>query len=159
MTEIDYSSFESTNESVTDSLIKYNKEGAPLVSSTHIRLDIYKIPLRNPDKFVFGDGFYSDKEVITTYKTLPYKIINSHSYFIQLIFYFGWIGLSLILLFFGVLGYYSIINIKQWAFFLPVIFTQALLLNIPSSVMRFPLVWIPFFITIAYYTSLEKKGE
>ena len=157
MTEIDYGSFESTEESIGNTSIEFDNHGDTVVSSTHVRLDIYKIPLRNPEKFIFGYGFNSDKQVITKYKTLPYKIINSHSYFIQLIFYFGWIGLTLMLLFFGVLGYYSIINLKQWAFFLPVIFTQALLLNIPSSVMRFPLVWIPFFIAIAYYTNLNKK--
>jgi hypothetical protein len=92
MTEIDYGSFESTEESVKDTLIKLDNDGDTIVSSSHVRLDIYKISLRNPDKFIFGYGFNSDREVITRYKTLPYKIVNSHSYFIQLIFYFGWIG-------------------------------------------------------------------
>jgi hypothetical protein len=127
------------------------------ISSTRIRMDIYRIPFRNPSEFIFGNSFNSDKEIITKHRTLPYKIVNSHSYFIQIIFYFGWIGLGLMVLFFGALGVFALGELKSMSYFLPVILTQALLLNIPSSVMRFPLVWIPFFITIAYYTNLKKE--
>jgi hypothetical protein len=127
------------------------------ISSTRIRMDIYRIPFRNPSEFIFGNSFNSDKEIITKHRTLPYKIVNSHSYFIQIIFYFGWIGLGLMVLFFGALGVFALGELKTMSYFLPVILTQALLLNIPSSVMRFPLVWIPFFITIAYYTNLKKE--
>jgi hypothetical protein len=127
------------------------------ISSTRIRMDIYRIPFRNPSEFIFGNSFNSDKEIITKHRTLPYKIVNSHSYFIQIIFYFGWIGLGLMVLFFGALGVFALGELKSMSYFLPIILTQALLLNIPSSVMRFPLVWIPFFITIAYYTNLKKE--
>jgi len=126
------------------------------ISSTRIRLDIYKIPFHNPSDFKYGKGFNSDKEIITKYRTLPYGIVNSHSFFIQLIFYFGWIGFGLMVLFFTALVIFAISRIKTTAFFLPIILTQALLLNIPSSVMRFPLVWIPFFISISYYATCEK---
>ena len=153
MTHLDYGE---AKDSEKPSL---NTEGDTIVSSTKVRLDIYKIPFNNPKEFIFGYGFNSDKTIIQKYKTLPYKIVNSHSYFIQLIFYFGWIGFSLMIFFFGSLTVYGFLNFKQMSFFLPVLFVQVLLLNIPSSVMRFPLVWIPFFIAIAYYTNVRKKKE
>ncbi len=136
-----------------------NSEGDTVVSSTKVRLDIYKIPFNNPKEFVFGYGFNSDKTIIQKFKTLPYKIVNSHSYFIQLIFYFGWIGFSFMVFFFGSLTVYAFLNFRQLSFFLAVLFVQVLLLNIPSSVMRFPLVWIPFFLAIAYYINLRKITE
>jgi hypothetical protein len=156
--DIDYSSLESFDESSNDAYTQLTDENNDTTfSSSRIRFDIYSIPLRYPGKFIFGHGFNSDKEIITKYRSIPHKIINSHSYFIQLIFNFGWVGLSLMVLFFGILGFYTVLRIKTWAFFIPVIVTQALLLNVPSSVMRFPLVWIPFFIAIAYYTNLSEK--
>jgi hypothetical protein len=156
--DIDYSSLESIDESSSDTFTQLTDENKDTTfSSSRIRFDIYSIPLRQPDKFIFGYGFNSDKEIITRYRTIPHKIINSHSFFIQLIFYFGWIGFILMVLFFGILGFYTLLHIKTRAFFIPVIITQALLLNVPSSVMRFPLVWIPFFIAIAYYTNLNNK--
>lgn len=139
--------------------IKLNIEGDTVVSSTKVRLDIYKIPFNNPRSFIFGYGFNSDKLVIQKYKTLPYKIVNSHSYFIQLIFYFGWIGFSFMVFFFGSMTVYAFLNFRQLSFFLVVLFVQVLLLNIPSSVMRFPLVWIPFFIVIAFYISNDGKSK
>ena len=158
MTHLDYGEAKS-DENSDLAMPNLNSEGDTVVSSTNVRLDIYKIPFNNPRAFIFGYGFNSDKTIIQKYKTLPYKIINSHSYFIQLIFYFGWIGFSLMMFFFGSLTVYAFLNFRQMGFFIPVLFVQVLLLNIPSSVMRFPLVWIPFFIAIAYYTSLDKDKK
>ncbi|RUA24988.1 MAG: hypothetical protein DSY76_07145, partial [Bacteroidetes bacterium] len=136
---------------------RFHVEGTDtVVSSTYVRLDIYKTPFRHPEIFIFGHGFNSDKKIIIKYKTLPHHIINSHSFFIQSIFYFGWIGFGIILIFFGSITIYAFRNFNQMRYFIPVILAQALLLNIPSSVMRFPLVWIPFFITIAFYIQSNK---
>lgn len=154
MTEINLQEFEDDN----DSAVVQVEGNDTIVSSTHVRLDIYRIPIRHPEKFIFGYGLNSDKKVITKYRTLPYHIVNSHSFFIQIIFYFGWFGLTILASFFLILTVYGFIHFKSMPLFLVATLAQVLLLNIPSSVMRFPLVWIPFFIIIAYYTFDKKRG-
>ena len=149
MTEINLEEFEEENDST---LVQVEGKDT-IISSTHVRLDIYRIPLRHPGKFIFGYGLNSDKKVITKYRTLPYHIVNSHSFFIQIIFYFGWIGLAILASFFLILTAYGLVHFKSMPLLVVASLAQALLLNIPSSVMRFPLVWIPFFIIIAFYTN------
>lgn len=147
------------SKSRVSSISNIEAESEQKGSSANIRLDIYKIPLLQPTKFIFGQGYNSDKAVIEKYRTLDYKIINSHSFFIQTIFYFGWIGFGLLVFFFALLTYYALFSKPIWSYLVIIILTQTLLVNIPSSIMRFPLVWIPFFIAIAYYTnnSLQRK--
>ena len=119
-------------------------------SSLAVRYDIYKIPFDNPSYFITGSGFNSDKEVIKKFSSSSHEIINSHSFFIQLIFYFGWLGFAIIFSFFLLLFLISIL--KYNSTFLLIIFSQALIINISSSIMRMPIIWIPFFIIISFYT-------
>ena len=119
-------------------------------SSLAVRYDIYKIPFKSPLSFIKGRGFNSDKEVIEKFSKSSHKIINSHSFFIQLIFYFGWLGFAILSLFFFLLILISLL--KPNYNFLLIIFSQALIINIPSSIMRMPIIWIPFFIIISFYT-------
>jgi hypothetical protein len=123
-------------------------------SSLAIRYDIYKIPFNNPSYFITGCGFNSDKKIIEKFSSSSHKIINSHSFFIQLIFYFGWLGFAILSLFFLML--FLISALKSNYTFLLIIFSQALIINIPSSIMRMPIVWIPFFIIISFYTYNRK---
>lgn len=123
-------------------------------SSVAVRYDIYKIPFNNPSYFITGCGFNSDKKIIEKFSSSSHKIINSHSFFIQLIFYFGWLGFALLSLFFLML--FLISALKSNYTFLLIIFSQALIINIPSSIMRMPIVWIPFFIIISFYTNNRK---
>jgi len=125
-------------------------------SSVNVRFDIYKIPFKHPKKFIFGNGFNSDKEIIQKYNGKNFAIINSHSFFIQVIFYFGWISFMLLMIFFITLIIYSINNKGSSNFLFLIVISQMIIINIPSSIMRMPVIWIPFFIIISYFTTKNK---
>ena len=125
--------------------------------SSNLRFSIYKIPFMNFSKFIIGNGFNSDEEVMKYYDTG--KLTNSHSFLIQLIFYFGWLGFILLLSFFLSIIIYVIINNKNNFQILFFIFAQLIIINIPSSIIRMPVIWLPFFYIIALITSYQNLHE
>jgi hypothetical protein len=161
---IDVPSAAEAKENVVDrsktrlnSIAHLDKENDKVGSSVNIRLDIYAIPFRNPKEFIWGYGFNADKMVIEKYRSENYHIVNSHSFFIQMIFYFGWGGFILILLFFAIPIIYALFFTKKWNYFIPVLIAQVLLISIPSSIIRSPVNWIPLFIVLAFY--IQKLDE
>ncbi|NOZ35752.1 MAG: O-antigen ligase family protein [Chlorobi bacterium] len=136
-----------------NSILNITEQKENKISSLSVRFDIYNIPFKNAEDFIIGKGFNSDEEVINKYKSETNPIINSHSFFIQSIFYFGWFGFLVLLTFFIFLIMYSVTNSEINKYFLYIIISQMLIINIPSSIIRMPVIWIPFFIIISYFTS------
>ncbi len=138
-----------------NSILNFTEQKENKISSVSIRLEIYNIPFKNAEDFIIGKGFNSDEEILNKYKSETNPIVNSHSFFIQSIFYFGWFGFLVLLTFFILLILYSVTNSGISKYFLYIILSQMLIINIPSSIIRMPVIWIPFFIIISYFTSKE----
>jgi hypothetical protein len=115
----------------------------------NIRYKVYAPIINTPQDFIIGKGFVAS-ELLYKEKIIPLE--NAHSYWAEGIFNFGFIGffpiLFILITIFSISVFNSNINyfykcvIVQFIYFI-------FLLNIPSSVMSLPIVWLPIAIMLA----------
>ncbi len=135
------------------SIFNPNQQISNKNSSIQVRADIYKIPFVNQGDFWMGHSFQSEAVIINQYKTKNYKIINSHSFFIETIFALGWPSFMLYLIFFILILSYAITN--KYPLLVILTISYLLLLNVSSGYIRNPIFWIPLFISLSYYQNKE----
>ena len=133
------------------SVIKYKVELQANSSSVSQRFEIYNMVFKKPENYFFGNGFRSGEIILKQNDKI--LVTDPHSFFIETIFNFGYFGLIPILA--VILGpliislrYFNRNELFRFAFVQTIYFI--LLINVPSSIYRFPLVWIP----IAFLYSL-----
>lgn len=109
----------------------------------NIRYRVFTPIFHSPQNYLFGSGFVSSAELYEK-KIIPLE--NPHSYWAEGIFNFGFIGFSPILFILISILLISSIQLNKHYFYrysLVQLFYFIFLLNIPSSVMSLPVVWIP----------------
>lgn len=120
-------------------------------ASINIRKQVWLIPFNNPEHYIFGEGFNSEEKILKPF--FSNKLSNSHSFFLQLTFYFGWTGVALLLMFYLLIIVFIFTNFQNRFDYFYFVFVHIFVLNIPSSVIKMPVIWFPFFYFIAYITS------
>lgn len=127
--------------------------------SSGIRINSYLYFFSNLDRAIFpyGSGNYSNFYINTKFDSKLISL-NPHSYIIEVILAYGIISGFLLL---GLLSYMAITNIKNTRtdrYFIFFLSYFLLLTNIPSSVLRMPLIWL-FLFLIFYFCMLESSED
>lgn len=126
------------------------------VNSFAIRYEIYSYPFSNPNEFILGHGLLGDEKVLK--KVVRWSgITNAHSFFIEIIYDFGWFGFIAILLFFLnifiFLSRYSYSDDFRFGLIITGIFM--LLINVSSSIFGKPILWAPLFVLLAFLSNSQ----
>lgn len=127
--------------------------------SSGIRINSYLYFFSNLERatFPYGSGNYSNFYINTKFDSKLISL-NPHSYIIEVILAYGAISGFLLL---GLLSYMAITNIKNTRtdrYFIFFLSYFLLLTNIPSSVLRMPLIWL-FLFLIFYFCMLESSED
>ena len=125
-------------------------------NSFAVRYAIYSYPFINPEEFILGHGLIGDEKVLS--KVVRWSgITNAHSFFVELIYDFGWLGLILIITFFTGIYIFLFRNSQNDDFRYGIIFVSLfiLLINVSSSIIGKPIIWAPLFVYLAYITNQE----
>jgi len=118
-------------------------------SSFNQRFTIYGEPFKKPKKYILGYGFKG------SFKALAHRtdlhVNDPHSLPIGLIYNFGFLGalpfyIAFFFIFIKLSTQFNSNEMYRFAFLQ--IFYFLVLVNIPSEVIRVPLVWIPYAITL-----------
>jgi len=126
----------------------------------NIRFSVYKEIIVSPEKYIIGGGFLASGKL---YEKHIIPLENPHSYWIEGIIDFGYIGFLpiIFLILFPLL--LSIRNFNKdtlYKYFLIQIIYFIVLLNVPSSVMSLPIIWLPiaFFYALLFNIHLYKEN-
>ncbi len=114
-------------------------------SSFNERSQVLLIIWENPAEFIFGKGFRAGAVIIPEKKHL--QIVDPHSFFLEVIYNFGYFALIPVALLIFIPLYYSLKYFGRNSIYrlgLVQTFYFVILINVSSSVFRFPLVWVPF---------------
>lgn len=135
-------------------------------SSISTRFYIYSKPFLKPQNYIIGKGFRGDKKDLSN--DINTGIVNGHSFFIEIIYNFGFVGfIPLFIIFLSIF----ILLIKKrkihkkYRFLLINFIYFSLLINVSSSIVRKPSTWIVYSIIIValfvkentFMDNLEKK--
>jgi O-antigen ligase len=114
-------------------------------SSFNERSQVLLIIWENPAEFIFGKGFRAGAVIIPEKKHI--QIVDPHSFFLEVIYNFGYFALIPVALLIFIPVYYSFKYFGRHSLYrlgLIQTFYFVILINVSSSVFRFPLVWVPF---------------
>lgn len=127
-------------------------------SSFSQRFMVYTAPFETPEDYVIGYGFRGSQVALKTNTLLHVK--DPHSLPIEMIYNFGFLGSlpffgALVFLAFKLLKKLSINEIYRYGLVQFIFFL--LLVNISSSVIKKPIVWIPY--TLVMLIAVISKSE
>ncbi len=118
-------------------------------SSFSQRFTIYGEPFKHPKKYILGFGFKGSFKALAHRRDL--HVNDPHSLPIGLIYNFGFLGalpfyFAFLFIFLKLSTQFN--NNEMYRFAFLQIFYFLVLVNIPSEVIRIPLIWIPYSITL-----------
>ena len=131
------------------------EQGSSII--TNVRFKMYQFVFDDPTSFIFGKGFIAS-EVFFKNNLIP--IPNPHSYWVEIIFNFGLLGLVPMLFVFCWLFFVAFTKIKKHYFFRLVIVQLIyfiILVHVPSSILSLHVCWIPLAITVALLFNFKEQ--
>jgi len=120
-------------------------------SSSDVRMTSYLYFFENLDKasLPVGTGNYSDFYNQATFDTSLISL-NPHSFWVEVTLAYGFVAVFILLLMLLYMACRAFFYVGG-SFFLLVVFYFALIVNIPSSILRTPVIWLPLF--LVYFQS------